>query len=74
MERPTRYKDRDLFLLALEVLARYTEGKPSAAEKLQRLASTLPVNRRTMPVDEMACAVILSQLGVPEAAPLQQLN
>ena len=68
MEVKTRFKDRDLFLLALQVLSRFMEGEEPASVILKRLAASLPAELRALPVDELATAVVRAQLQGKEAA------
>jgi hypothetical protein len=51
-----------LFLLALQVLARFTEGIETSPTVRKRLAGSLPDELRSLPTDELATAVIRSQL------------
>jgi hypothetical protein len=56
--------DRDLFLLALRVLARFTEGIKPSPEAVRQLAASLPAEQRSLPVDKF----VPSGESLPSAA------
>lgn len=56
-------KNQELFLLALRVLSYFDEGIQPSADDLVQLAATLPKEQRSLPVDELACAIIWRELG-----------
>ena len=64
----SKYRDRDLFLLALQVLARFTDGIETSPTLRKRLAGSLPGELRSLPTDELATVVIRSQLRSKVAA------
>ncbi len=66
-------KNRKLFLLSLRVLARFCAGSPPSRRDLIVLRRHAPAAARSLPVDELCCALIRQELEetdrVPEPAP-----
>jgi len=57
-----RRNNRELFLLSLRVLARFTDGAPASPRDLIILRRHAPPQAAALPVDELCCAVLRHEL------------
>ena len=62
-------KNREVFLLALRVLARYNEGVHPPAAELEMLRLSAAIDEAGLPVDELCCALICRELCHGNRAP-----
>ena len=66
-----RRNDRELFLIALRVLARFTGGAQPSRRDLTILRRRARPSETTLPVDDLCCAVIRRELATSDYGALK---
>ena len=64
-------KNRELFLVALRVLAQCAENTSASADDLALLRSNARAEEKGMPIDELCCAFISRELAHEDVAHLK---